>query len=262
MKRMNGKNLVLLLMIFAWCYGTANAAPFSDEDFFELARTGTPQEIEAAIMAGANVNARDSHGGTPLMLAARNSSPEVITILLENGADINARHNGGGTALINAVAFNLDINPEMITILLESGADAKIRNNIGRTAMAFLRRMSTLDPSLADTDAFKKLEAASAVEPIRVPASVFVGRWYVDSIFDRSEVEFLGDGTAIFTFEHIGNDTVLSESWEIDENGRLAITASQRDIWINYVLEISESWIAVETNNPNHPDMFFVRRGE
>ena len=52
-------------------------------DFFALMKTGTPQEIQAAIDKGANIKAQDSLGRTPLMQAVRyNQNPEVITTLL------------------------------------------------------------------------------------------------------------------------------------------------------------------------------------
>jgi hypothetical protein len=49
-------------------------------NFFELARTGTPQDVQAAIDKGANLNAMSSYGMTPLGLAAwYNKNPEVTT---------------------------------------------------------------------------------------------------------------------------------------------------------------------------------------
>ena len=55
-------------------------------DFFELVKTGTSQQVQAAIDKGADVNALTTIGGnTPLMLAAGyNQDPEVITVLLSH----------------------------------------------------------------------------------------------------------------------------------------------------------------------------------
>lgn len=52
--------------------------------FIELVETGTPQQIQAAIDQGEDVNAKDKLlGWTALMYAARfNKNPEVITTLL------------------------------------------------------------------------------------------------------------------------------------------------------------------------------------
>ena len=44
------------------------------------------------LQAGADVNARDEGGRTPLQYAAvLNSNPDVINLLIASGADVNAR---------------------------------------------------------------------------------------------------------------------------------------------------------------------------
>lgn len=56
--------------------------------------------ISALIKNGADVNAKNSLGWTPLILAAgNNKNPEVIALLIESGADINAKDSAENTAL-------------------------------------------------------------------------------------------------------------------------------------------------------------------
>ena len=73
-------------------------------DFFELVKAGTPKQIQAAIDQGSgDINARDTHGNTPLMWAARDTyNPEVITVLLKAGADAKAKNKAGETAFDKA----------------------------------------------------------------------------------------------------------------------------------------------------------------
>ncbi|MGQ9623344.1 MAG: hypothetical protein ACUVTO_07960 [Candidatus Caldatribacteriaceae bacterium] len=55
-------------------------------DFYTLCRSGTPEEVEKAVEAGARVNARERHGLTPRMHATMfNENPKVLQILLEAG---------------------------------------------------------------------------------------------------------------------------------------------------------------------------------
>jgi hypothetical protein len=79
-------------------------------DFFELVKTGTPQNVQAALSKGANIKAQDSLGRTPLILASQNNlNPEVITTLLKAAADINAHGctcDGSPTALMYAAQYN------------------------------------------------------------------------------------------------------------------------------------------------------------
>ena len=104
-------------------------------DFLELVKTGKPQQIQAAINNGANVNAQGKDYRTPLMNAAEyNKNPEAITALLKAGANIDARNKLlGSTALIYAAISNQ--NPEVITTLLKAGADIAARDKHGRTPL-------------------------------------------------------------------------------------------------------------------------------
>src|SRR5208337_2862450 len=68
------------------------ASAYAQTNFFKLVTTGTPQDIQTAIDKGADVNAQDKDGTTPLMdAAAYNENPDAITTLLKAGADVNAQ---------------------------------------------------------------------------------------------------------------------------------------------------------------------------
>jgi TPR repeat protein len=65
-----------------------------------MCKNATAGKIEDAISSGANVNARDGKGWTPLMYAARyNSRPEAATALLAAGADPDVVGDDGNDAL-------------------------------------------------------------------------------------------------------------------------------------------------------------------
>jgi ankyrin repeat protein len=161
-------------------------------DFFELVKTGTAQQIQAAmdqgagdiveardedgftglmhaagfnenpevittlLKAGADLMARDTKFGmTPLMLAAAgNQNPEVITTLLKAGADINARDKAGQTPLM--VAAYKNENPDVIMTLLKAGADAKVKDGTRKTAFDYAGD----NEKLKDTDAYWTLNDA------------------------------------------------------------------------------------------------------
>jgi len=76
-----------------------------------------------------DVNARKDDGETPLMFAALFSTPEKVTQLIEAGAEVNAKDNKGNTPLLYANT------PEMLTLLIEAGANVNIKNDDGETPL-------------------------------------------------------------------------------------------------------------------------------
>ncbi|MDR2528836.1 MAG: hypothetical protein LBD04_07460 [Synergistaceae bacterium] len=82
------KRLCVLVAVFVLS-GVAEAV-MNDSQFVNFCGNGSPQEIYAAIEAGANVNAVGGNGLTALMTAAANNSVEAVAVLLGSGANINA----------------------------------------------------------------------------------------------------------------------------------------------------------------------------
>src|SRR5271166_4467869 len=85
---------------------------------------------------------KNTHGWTALMLAARNSNEysnvDVLQMLLKNGANPNLQSNNGFTALMRAsINSNTDSNIETVKILLENGANPNLQDNDGFTALMF-----------------------------------------------------------------------------------------------------------------------------
>jgi ankyrin repeat protein len=91
-----------------------------------------------------------------MVAAAENGNPDVLTTLIEAGADVNARDIDGWTPLIMA-AKNWRNPTGMITALLNAGADAKVKDKAGKMAINYAKE----NERLSDTDALRALQNAS-----------------------------------------------------------------------------------------------------
>ena len=85
---------------------------------------------------GANVNARDSRGRTPLVVASNLGFDEGVELLVSKGASVDEANDAGETPLIGAV-HNQNYN--MIRVLLKAGADPDRADNSGRSARDYAR---------------------------------------------------------------------------------------------------------------------------
>ena len=98
------------------------------------AGTSRVTNVALLIELGADIDAADEQGLTPLMLAS--SIYGNMEILINAGADVNIQSNEGKTALMFSARFGFD--PRAISILLDAGADARLEDNAGRTALDWL----------------------------------------------------------------------------------------------------------------------------
>ena len=89
---------------------------------------------------GADVNARNDKGATPLHCAA---NPKMAKLLASLGADLNAATNEGDTPLI-ALAAEPE-SGDVMAILVKLGADVHARNARGQSALDIARRRQEPD---------------------------------------------------------------------------------------------------------------------
>ena len=78
---------------------------------------------------------------TPLHYASCNeiNAPETIVVLLHYGADINAKDENGLTPLHYAVRRN---DQEVVKVLLNEGANVNVKDNDGLTPLHFAKEIS------------------------------------------------------------------------------------------------------------------------
>lgn len=91
------------------------------------------------VQKGADIN---KTGWTPLHYAASNGHLPVIRLLIENSAYIDAESPNGSTPLMMASMYG---SLEAVKLLLDEGADPALKNQQGLTAIQFAQRANRLD---------------------------------------------------------------------------------------------------------------------
>lgn len=66
----------------------------------QASEVNNAKRVQKLLKSGADVNVQNDIGATPLMLAAANNSVDAARLLIAEGADIDAKDMHGGTALM------------------------------------------------------------------------------------------------------------------------------------------------------------------
>ena len=112
---------------------------YSDTDY-----SANPEVVRLLLGSGADVDAKNDTGSTPLHSAAGHRQPATAQLLLAHGADATSRNDFGITPLHSAAGAAV---PMTVTLLLDQGADVnaaddKLRTPLHRAADSQLRSPS------------------------------------------------------------------------------------------------------------------------
>ena len=112
----------------------APAAGCDDWNSRGYSQAATAEKVADCLRSGAELEARNKYGRTPLHHAVWfNADAAVAAALLEAGAVLEARDKYGRTPLHYAAMFNG--NPAVTNLLMEAGADPNVRDQRSRTPL-------------------------------------------------------------------------------------------------------------------------------
>lgn len=156
---------------------------------FEIVTSGTPAQLRAALVKGADLKMRNQDGATPFLIACGHcDNPVMIRILLDAGADLKDRDNDGDGPLMYAAGDNRNVeiiqmlidakcpldeqdkdgdtalmlaalsneNPEVVLALLQAGANPRLENKDEANAFDMIEE----NASMRGTQAFARLKRA------------------------------------------------------------------------------------------------------
>jgi ankyrin repeat protein len=103
-----------------------------NEQLIAAAERGDTAAVLAMISAGADINAQDGRGCTPVMAATHGNHADTVRTLIQAGADINLRDDRKDNVLLYAGAEGL---LDILQLAIAARADTRITNRFGGTAL-------------------------------------------------------------------------------------------------------------------------------
>ena len=114
------------------------ARPYTESDplpyalFDDAVRAGNPEIVRLLINAGADVDASNDFGSTPLLRAVEVVNLEIVELLLNAGADVDASDDFKSAPLLYAANHG---HTDIVAMLLRYGANANIKDSVGNTPL-------------------------------------------------------------------------------------------------------------------------------
>lgn len=136
---MMGKcRIMIVIFLILFCSGHALAQKhliksYKETSLHDAVRRNDKNEVLRLIKKGANINALDSMGFTPLHEAAMKGRVEIAKILISKGAKVNSRT--GIYRLSPLYQAALMRRYEIIRLLAKNGANMNIRDSQGSTPL-------------------------------------------------------------------------------------------------------------------------------
>jgi uncharacterized protein len=135
------KKLAPKLMLAGLAWWTAGAA-LAASPLADTIESGRRDAAIALIEQGADVNAAQGDGTTPLHWAAYQLDTDLVRMLIDRGAKPATQNRYGASPLSEAVKA---ANPQLVEMLLEAGAEVDAPNQDGETALMLASRTGSLE---------------------------------------------------------------------------------------------------------------------
>lgn len=127
---MDLKTLLILFLLFflaIFCMKSTILVFAADKGVNELAK--------AMIMIGADVNAKNSAGESPVIFASAKRNKRMVKYYIEKGASLDSRGGGADSQWTLLMAASKEKDIDMVKYLVEKGADVNARNAKGINAL-------------------------------------------------------------------------------------------------------------------------------
>jgi uncharacterized protein len=126
----------------AFCLAAATTAAAEDASLAGLIQAGHRDTALKMIAAGADVNAAQGDGTTPLHWAVYKIDADLVRALLERGAKPDVVNSYGSSPLAEAAKVG---NARLAGMLLDAGSNAEVPNQEGQTALMLAARAGSVE---------------------------------------------------------------------------------------------------------------------
>ncbi len=124
------------------------------KNFFRYLEEGDQEVIDLFVRANFNVNMVDADGAPPLIFALKRGLTIIAQILLSAGADPNAKDRLGLTPLLIACGKATEGYKNTVEMLLKKGAHINVRDPLGNTPCCWRSRaIRQISPSCSSSKA-------------------------------------------------------------------------------------------------------------
>jgi ankyrin repeat protein len=185
---------------------------------FESVRYGMMAEADRALREGADVNARNSKGATPLHIAVAMHFEDTARMLIEKGADANVKDDRGITPM-NIAVYNGDNGIAEALLKAGAGPDEPDENGTTPLFMAVGSGNKELSKVLLDAGADTKrtiLDGLALMHVVAFSGDIELAKMLVDKgtginpLTEKQMDDYPADSTPLDIAELKGNAEVAA----------------------------------------------------
>ena len=104
------------------------------------AQTGRCEDIKTLVNWKADIEFKDEYDRTPLHCAIIWERENAFNLLIFLGANVNAQNKSGWTPLIEAISTEDPVRTNFVRSLLKANADPNVKNKYGKDAFDWANR--------------------------------------------------------------------------------------------------------------------------